>query len=848
MFGSDPHEAYPTNAWLPYVVVCVYYAVGGYLSFTYGGAFFGLSIFLLTTAAICSRWRGIVLSAGPRTTRQIPPQPIPKCLQLSATALHEAFKEGALRSVDVTLAYIRLIRAVNPYINAIVFECFEEAIRSATQADKVWEEWRRRGRWAGEPEPSMVLGVPCTVKECMLCIGCPNTSGNPTREGLVAKRDSQVVHNFRRAGAVILGVTNTSELCMWYESSNYVYGMSCNPYDTRCIVGGSSGGEGAAAGASFACFGIGSDIGGSIRMPAFFNGVYGFKATPHLISNEGQFPGAKASANHFMATGPITRFAEDLFPLARLAAFGGFHMPPEEYPPAAPFSLLTCWPVTPWDRYYYPSGRTPAGVSPSRSWTSLSAVHGGGGRLSPAAVSGVGRKGKGNKMVMGGGRRGRSASVDMAMGETEEEVIQRSREARAIWNERKRRKSRFMTTLSDEREEEEKNFPWKEKKNSGEEEHEDADDWWDDYPPSPPPTWRGIEERECGKKEGKERAAAPIFSLSTFPSSSPRMPETTSPHACSSCCGIASTTPLPPLLPPTLRIFVLEDYGARFIPVSQSQKMAVRIAGEALARGMRKAGIPVEITYIDVRNPKRCTGGVVPPPFPYFADSFSMWVHALSSDPSENTFVHSMADTGGGKSGGGGEEHHDPPHPSSHPTTDINWIAELLRWCFRRSRHTFPAISLCVLETLEKSVPKFLSFGRAGSLSLDIFQREMENLLGDHGVLIAPTFPTAAPRHHQPLWNPFQFQYTAVFNVLQLPAVACPIWVGEEMQSRPCAFTPEAYRDEQRGRRLPKDFHLPKGVQLVGKRNTDEMLLGLALVLDEQCQGYRYPCWADLKN
>lgn len=142
----------------------------------------------------------------------------------------------------------------------------------------------------------------------MECIGCPNSSGHPIRKDVICTMDSPVVHNFREAGAVILGVTNTSELCMWYESSNYNYGITCNPYDTRCLVGGSSGGEGAAAGAVFSTFSLGSDIGGSIRMPAFFNGVYGHKASPHYISNRGQHPGAKTSANHYMTTGPITRF------------------------------------------------------------------------------------------------------------------------------------------------------------------------------------------------------------------------------------------------------------------------------------------------------------------------------------------------------------------------------------------------------------------------------------------------------------------------------------------------------------------------------------------------------------
>lgn len=821
MLFSTGTEAYPSNVWLPRIVVLLYYLGGGYLAFTYGNAFIGLTIFLLTTAGLCSYWRGVILRAGPRTTRQVPPQSIPKCLRLSACSLHEAFKEGTLSSVDVTLAYIRLIQAVNPYINAMVFECFEEALRSAKRADAVWEEWRSKGQFTGESEPSFVMGVPCTIKECMLCEGCPNTSGNPTRIGLVATRDSQVVSNFRRAGAVILGVTNTSELCMWYESSNYVYGMSCNPYDTRCIVGGSSGGEGAAAGASFACFGVGSDIGGSIRMPAFFNGVYGFKTTPHLISNEGQFPGAKASANHFMSTGPITRFAEDLFPLARIASRGGFPLSPEEFPPAVPFTLETSGPLTPWDYYYYRGGHPSSSMGKEgsisttmtttqrrqnakkgvveekreRSRSSVRRRGQGGGRSTTKEESALDHllhdQEEERKSVAQSPKR---SSMHTARPEEVEEqaMIEHSHVTMAMWRERKEKlRNAFLIAAIRERE--------KKRRDEEEEKAETHPRIPRSEQPFRLPTWHkeGEEEENGARGGGTNDASVSSLDTSTSFSSSS--------------------------FPPTLRIFMLEDYGVRFIPVSNSQKLAVRLAGEGLACAMQKAGVPVEVIHINLRDPKQCTGGVIPGPFRYFPDSFSMWVHALSSDPTENTFVSTMAEGG---------------------CENVNWIAELGRWCLRRSRHTLPAILLCVLETLEKSVPKFLSFGKTGAVSLYAFQKEMEDLLGEHGVLLAPTFPTAAPHHHQPLWNPFQFQYTAIFNVLQLPAVACPIWVGEDMRSREVALTPEECRE----RGLPKDYHLPKGVQLVGKRNTDEMLLGFALALDEYCQGYKYPGWAHLEE
>src|SRR6185295_7028017 len=102
--------------------------------------------------------------------------------------------------------------------------------------------------------------------------------------------------------------------------SNKLYGRTSNPYDARHIVGGSSGGEGAIVGAGGVPFGLGSDVGGSIRMPAFFNGVFGHKPTGGLVPNSGQFPCAENDALRYLATGPLARKAEDLMPLLRVLA------------------------------------------------------------------------------------------------------------------------------------------------------------------------------------------------------------------------------------------------------------------------------------------------------------------------------------------------------------------------------------------------------------------------------------------------------------------------------------------------------------------------------------------------
>ncbi|XP_003919300.1 fatty-acid amide hydrolase 2-like [Papio anubis] len=116
----------------------------------------------------------------------------------------------------------------------------------------------------------------------------PNSSGLMNRRDAISKTDATVVALLKEAGAIPLGITNCSELCMWYESSNKIYGRSNNPYDLQHIVGGSSGGEGCTLAAACSVIGVGSDIGGSIRMPAFFNGIFGHKPSPGNVNMIGR--------------------------------------------------------------------------------------------------------------------------------------------------------------------------------------------------------------------------------------------------------------------------------------------------------------------------------------------------------------------------------------------------------------------------------------------------------------------------------------------------------------------------------------------------------------------------------
>lgn len=234
-------------------------------------------------------------------------------LTASATRLAGMVRTRQVSSREVVEAHVERIRSLNPTLNAMVADRFSEALAEADAAD------RRVGEEGPEGLPPL-LGVPCSIKESFALRGMPWTSGLVARTGVVAEDDATAVSRLRAAGAIPLGVTNTSELCMWMETYNRVYGRTNNPYDRRRIVGGSSGGEGAIVGAGGTPFGLGADVGGSIRMPAFFNGVFGHKPTGGLVPNSGQFPIAEGEGLRYLTTGPIARRAEDLMPLLRILA------------------------------------------------------------------------------------------------------------------------------------------------------------------------------------------------------------------------------------------------------------------------------------------------------------------------------------------------------------------------------------------------------------------------------------------------------------------------------------------------------------------------------------------------
>ena len=234
----------------------------------------------------------------------------------SATRLAAKIRAGEVSSERAVGVHIEHARRTHARIHAIVADRFDAAMNEARKADA---RMAREGRDGLPP----LFGVPCSVKECFAFEGMPQSAGLVARRHFRAASDAPTVARLRAAGAIPMGVTNTSELCMWMETSNRLYGTTNNPYDATRTAGGSSGGEGALVGAGAAPFGLGSDIGGSIRMPAFFNGVFGHKPTPGLVPNGGQFPSAHGEGQRLLCTGPLARRGEDLWPILDILAGPG---------------------------------------------------------------------------------------------------------------------------------------------------------------------------------------------------------------------------------------------------------------------------------------------------------------------------------------------------------------------------------------------------------------------------------------------------------------------------------------------------------------------------------------------
>src|SRR5438105_5672055 len=198
----------------------------------------------------------------------------------SATELASLIRSREVSPVEVIDAHLRRIEQINPSLNAIV-TLAEDAIDRARAADIALSK--------GET-PGPLHGVPLTVKDTIDSRGLRTTSGSRIHAHRIPERDASVVARLKAAGAIILGKTNTPEMAIPYETDNPVFGRTNNPHDLGRTSGGSSGGEAAAIAANLSIAGIGSDLAGSIRVPAHFCGIAGLKPTTGSVPMEGHVP------------------------------------------------------------------------------------------------------------------------------------------------------------------------------------------------------------------------------------------------------------------------------------------------------------------------------------------------------------------------------------------------------------------------------------------------------------------------------------------------------------------------------------------------------------------------------
>ena len=273
---------------------------------------------------------------------------MPDLTFLSAVCMAEQIREKRLSPVELVDAHLTRIQELNSKLNAFVQVDAEGARQQALLAEAAVRDGRELG---------VLHGVPVSIKSSIEVAGLRWEAGTKLRAGVRGERDAPLVARLRQAGAIILGVTNAPELLMAWETDNLLYGRTNNPWDLTRTPGGSSGGEAAAIAAGLSAGGVGSDGGGSIRVPAHFSGICGLKPTPGRIPATGHFPASVGPFALLGVVGPMARNVDDLKIL-----FAVMQGPDDGDPSAAPVPLR--WPAADDLKrfrvgYFEDDGRTP---------------------------------------------------------------------------------------------------------------------------------------------------------------------------------------------------------------------------------------------------------------------------------------------------------------------------------------------------------------------------------------------------------------------------------------------------------------------------------------------------------
>jgi amidase len=259
---------------------------------------------------------------------------------LTVTELAQKIRSGELTSLEVVDAFLSQIYEYNPKLNAIITVDNKNARERAKAADKALAKGQIWGP---------LHGVPVTIKDCYATKGLKTTSAYPPLADYTPEFDATVVARLKNAGAIILGKTNMPVLAMDYQTNNPIFGKTNNPWDLERTPGGSTGGGAAAVAAGLSPLEMGSDGGGSIRIPSHFCGIFGLKPTENMVSGAGSIPGLPKrefnSMRHLVSWGPLTRSIDDLklvFPIIAGADYKDVNVPaiPIVYPEPRPLKTL----------------------------------------------------------------------------------------------------------------------------------------------------------------------------------------------------------------------------------------------------------------------------------------------------------------------------------------------------------------------------------------------------------------------------------------------------------------------------------------------------------------------------
>lgn len=223
---------------------------------------------------------------------------------LTATEIANAVHAKQLSAVDVTEAHLARLDQVNPALNAVVQDCAALARAAAKEVD---------AKIAQGIDPGPMAGVPVTIKVNVDQVGLATTNGLVLQKDLIADSDNPVVANIRKSGAVIVGRTNTPAFSLRWFTKNNLHGQTLNPRDKSLTPGGSSGGASAAVASGICAIGHGTDIGGSIRYPAYACGLHGLRPTLGRIPAYNASGAERNIGGQLMAvSGPIARSIADL--------------------------------------------------------------------------------------------------------------------------------------------------------------------------------------------------------------------------------------------------------------------------------------------------------------------------------------------------------------------------------------------------------------------------------------------------------------------------------------------------------------------------------------------------------